>query len=183
MGSNLNRKVFPKLDVPRTGPTLDGDGGSVAHPIGSKLSPEVPLTTSYKTHEGIREGLTKSLQWKEEHKGVVLRLTREGEEEGAGTPCSGLHTAPNWAQTKRLSQLYKSPNVRGSDGEQTERKKEEEEEGFRWLTQAPKSPRLKEGERGWDGPLRAPIPPQTKPQPRREAERRNKHKRGSKMEK
>ena len=61
-----------------------------------------------KPTNGLERGLNDSLQWKEEHKGVVLGLTGEGEEEGAGTPCSRLHTAPNWAQTKRLSKLYKS---------------------------------------------------------------------------
>ena len=94
----------------------------------------------------------------------VLRLTGEGEEEGAEAPRSGLHTAPNRAQTKRLSQPYKNPKVRGSDGEQTERKKEEEEEGFRWLTQASELLKHKEGKRqGWDGPLRAPILPDKAP--------------------
>ena len=110
-----------------------------------------------KPMKGLERGLTDSLQWKEEHKGVVLGLTREEEEEGAGTPCSGLHTAPNQAQTKRLSQPYKNPDVRGSDGEQMEGKKEEEEEGFQWLTQAPEVSSTRREERGWDGPLRAPI--------------------------
>ena len=82
-----------------------------------------------KPTKGLERGLTDSLQWKEEDKEVVLRLTRVGEEEEAKTPCSGLHAAPNWAQTKHLSQPYKNPKVRGSEGEQTERKKEEEEEG------------------------------------------------------
>ena len=36
----------------------------------------------------------------------------------------------------RLSQPYKSPNISGSDGEQTKGKKEEEEGGLRRLTQA-----------------------------------------------
>ena len=35
---------------------------------------------------------------------------------------------------------------------------------------------LKEGERGWDGPLRAPIPPQTELRPQREVEQRNRRK-------
>ena len=83
-----------------------------------------------KPTKGLERGLTNSLQWKEENKEVVLRLTGVGEEEEAGTPCSGLHAAPNWAQTKRLSQPYKNPKVRGSYGEQTEREKREEEEGF-----------------------------------------------------
>ena len=60
---------------------------------------------------------------------VAFGLTGEGEEDGAETPCSGLHSAPNRAQTKRLSQTYKSPKVKDSKGEQPERKKEEEEEG------------------------------------------------------
>ena len=37
----------------------------------------------------------KTLQWEEEHKNVVLGLTGEGEEDGAKTPYSGLHSAPN----------------------------------------------------------------------------------------
>ena len=37
----------------------------------------------------------------------------------------------------RLSQPYKSPNITGSDGEQTEGKKKEEEGGLRRLAQAP----------------------------------------------
>ena len=81
----------------------------------------------------------------------------------------------------RLSQPYKSPNISGSDGEQTEGKKEEEEEGLRWLTQAPVVSKHKKGEWGWDGPLRAPIPPPTMLWPRREVERRNRREMGSKM--
>ena len=79
--------------------------------------------------KGLERGSTICLQWEEEHKKVAFGLTGEGEEDGAGTPCSGLHTAPNRAQKKRLSQTYKSPKVKDSNGGRTERKKEEEEEG------------------------------------------------------
>ena len=130
--------------------------------------------------KGLERGLTDSLQWKEEDKEVVLRLIGEGEEDGARTPYSKLHPAPNQAQTKRLSQPYKSPKVRGSEGEQTERKKKGEEEGFRWLTLAPEISSTRRGERGWDGPIRAPIPLHTELRPRRETEWRIQCKRGQK---
>ena len=58
----------------------------------------------------------------------------------------------------RLSQPYKSPNISGADGEQTEERKEEEERGLRWLTQAPAVSKHKGKNGGWDSPLRAPIP-------------------------
>ena len=81
----------------------------------------------------------------------------------------------------RLSQSYKSPNISGSDGEQTEGKKEEEGGGLRRLTQAPVVLKHKGEEWGWDSPLRAPIPLQTRLRPRREVERRNRRETGSKM--
>ena len=133
-----------------------------------------------KPMKGSERGLTDFLQWKEEDKEVVLGLTGVGEEEEAETPCFRLYAAPNWAQTKRLSQSCKNHKVRGSDGEQTERKKEEEGEGFRWLTQAPEISSTRREERGRDGPLRASMPPQTELWSRREAERRIQRKRGQK---
>ena len=47
-----------------------------------------------KPTKGLERGLTDSLQWKEEHKYVVLGLTGEGEEEEAEALRSGLHTTP-----------------------------------------------------------------------------------------
>ena len=55
---------------------------------------------------------------------------------------------PNRAQTKQLSQTYKSPKVRDSNGEQTERKKEEEEEGFPMAHQGSELLKHKEGRNG-----------------------------------
>ena len=45
--------------------------------------------------KGLERGSPKIPQWEEEHNKVVFGLTGEGEEDGAGTPFSGLHTAPN----------------------------------------------------------------------------------------
>ena len=52
-----------------------------------------------KPTKGLERDLTDSLQWKEEHKGVVLGLTREGEEEGARSLQSGHQTTPNQVQS------------------------------------------------------------------------------------
>ena len=59
-----------------------------------------------------------------------------------------------------LSQAYKNPKVKDSKGEQTERKKEEEKEGASGGSPRLQAPQAQgREERGWDGPLRAPIPP------------------------
>ena len=100
LGSNLNRKIdSSKLCVLQTGPTPDGDGGSATHPNDPKSLPEVPHAVGYKTHEGIRERLHQFCAMGRKHKNIVFGLTGEGEEDGARTPCSRLHSAPNQAQT------------------------------------------------------------------------------------
>ena len=100
-----------------------------------------------KPTKGLERGSPKTMQWEEEHKKVVFRLTEEGEEDGTETPCSGLHSAPKWAQKKRLSQTYKSPKVRDSKGEQTERKKKEKRKG---LPVAHQSSELLKHKEGWN---------------------------------
>ena len=117
-----------------------------------------------KPTKGLVRGSTIFLQQEEEHKKVAFRLTGEGKEDGAGTPCSELHTAPNRAQKKRLSQTYKSLEVRDANGERTERKKEEEGEGgFRWLTKTPSSSSTKKGGTGMGRPFKGPHPPRQSP--------------------
>ena len=74
-----SQRKSPKLFVFQTGPIPVGDGGSATQPIDLKLSPEVPRTVGYKTHQGIRRKLGQNPAARRKAWCVVFRLTGEGE--------------------------------------------------------------------------------------------------------
>ena len=81
----------------------------------------------------------------------------------------------------RLSKPYKSPNINGADGEQTEERKEEEEgKDSGGLPGLQRSPNTRKGW-GVGRPFKGPHPPPTRPRPRRKVGRRNRRETGSKM--
>ena len=95
LGSNLNRKYSPKLYVPQTGPTPTMMAAPLLTRSARKLHRRSLSQRATKPTKGLERGLTKSLQRKEKHKRVVLRLTGEEEEKEDEAPRSGLHMALN----------------------------------------------------------------------------------------
>ena len=133
-----------------------------------------------KPTKGLERGLTDSLQWKEEHRGVVLRLTGEGKKKRSKLLAPGstrlqnrLRRCASQSPTKALTSVAPTEDKRRGG----KRKKEKASVAY----PSPGGLKAQGEEWGVGRPFKGPHPPLTMPRARWEVERRDRRETGSKM--